>query len=241
MGFTIPLLAFACGSHQTILDADSGTVANVPWSETGSGDADAEDTGGESSVDDDRDGWSAEDDCDDSDAAIHPGATEVCNGVDDNCNADTDEGLAMVTVYVDADADRYGELSGYEACDVPPGSTPCRAIAMTGRRACILVPPKHATTASIPIVTEIPDSDARLPSSDFLSDADWRVAGEAGGDAARQFRDCERRPRRGRGERSRRGRARSERGCSVRTSPKAVRSTVSSILRTPPRRRSTRR
>jgi hypothetical protein len=33
------------------------------------------------------------DDCDDGDATIHPFASEKCNGKDDNCNGDVDEGL----------------------------------------------------------------------------------------------------------------------------------------------------
>ena len=35
---------------------------------------------------------SAPGDCDDLDAAIHPGVTELCNAVDDNCNGEIDEG-----------------------------------------------------------------------------------------------------------------------------------------------------
>ena len=34
-------------------------------------------------------------DCDDQDPAVHPGATELCNGVDDNCESGIDESFAV--------------------------------------------------------------------------------------------------------------------------------------------------
>jgi len=48
-------------------------------------------------------------DCDDANSAVHPGATEVCNGIDDNCNGTTDEGCAAW--YRDADGDTYGNAA----------------------------------------------------------------------------------------------------------------------------------
>ncbi len=61
----------------------------------------------------DGDGYPAEEDCDDDNAAVNPGATEVCNGVDDDCDGllDTvDDSLADgVELYADEDGDGYGD------------------------------------------------------------------------------------------------------------------------------------
>ena len=62
-------------------------------------------------------------DCDDSAAALNPAAVEVCDGLDNDCNGETDE-LPFFTYYADADGDGFGdaatvldtclsELSGY--------------------------------------------------------------------------------------------------------------------------------
>src|SRR3989344_2823060 len=56
--------------------------------------------GNYSQADQDNDGYSIEDgDCNDNNPTIYPGAVELCNGVDDSCNNQTDEG------YPDSDSD----------------------------------------------------------------------------------------------------------------------------------------
>jgi hypothetical protein len=42
--------------------------------------------------DEDGDGFDCHNDCDDTDPSVHPGAHEICNGIDDNCNGLIDEG-----------------------------------------------------------------------------------------------------------------------------------------------------
>jgi len=60
-------------------------------------------------------------DCNDSSASVHPKATEVCNGTDDNCDGVTDENT-KVTYYADSDGDSYGNPNAtVEACSAPQG------------------------------------------------------------------------------------------------------------------------
>jgi len=59
-------------------------------------------------VDNDQDGYTSDIDCNDNNPAVHPGATEVCNGIDDNCNGLVDDGLQTFPFYRDADGDGYG-------------------------------------------------------------------------------------------------------------------------------------
>jgi regulation of enolase protein 1 (concanavalin A-like superfamily) len=58
-------------------------------------------------------------DCSDGNAAINPGATEICDGVDNNCDGQMDEGLTFVNYYPDMDGDGYGTGSGISLCANP--------------------------------------------------------------------------------------------------------------------------
>lgn len=65
-------------------------------------------------------------DCNDTDAAVNPTATERCNAVDDNCDGTADEGLEPGIYYPDPDGDGYaGSLNEPEfTCNDQPGYAP---------------------------------------------------------------------------------------------------------------------
>ena len=72
--------------------------------------------------DNDNDGYETPDDCDDTDATVHPGATEDCSDVDRDCSGDPYDAPVALTYYRDDDDDGFGNpLDTVDACDPPEG------------------------------------------------------------------------------------------------------------------------
>ena len=55
-------------------------------------------------ADADGDGYFSPEDCNDDSPLIHPGASELCDGIDNNCDGNVDEGVTT-TFYEDLDGD----------------------------------------------------------------------------------------------------------------------------------------
>jgi Concanavalin A-like lectin/glucanases superfamily/Putative metal-binding motif len=102
LGFA--LLLPACSGSKAADDGDSGALIE--------GD----------SADVDGDGFALPDDCDDSNGQVHPDAVEVCDGVDNDCDAVIDEDV-LLAYFTDSDGDGFGDPSGLvEACERPAGT-----------------------------------------------------------------------------------------------------------------------
>ena len=81
-------------------------------------------TSGDCTVDADGDGVCEDEDCDDLDADVYPGATEECDGIDNDCDDEIDEGVTG-TYYYDGDGDGFGDAStALEACEALPDYVP---------------------------------------------------------------------------------------------------------------------
>ena len=94
--FALPL-AIACG------DKDEPTETGLV------------DTGGV--VDADGDGVDAMDDCDDNDPNNFPGNAESCDGADNDCDGEADNGV-LLSGFLDNDGDGYGALDQpLEGCE----------------------------------------------------------------------------------------------------------------------------
>ncbi len=107
-------------------DADSSVSGTTTWYYDADGDGWA-DPRSTTSACDPPSGYLAAGtaaDCDDTEAAVNPDATEICDGVDNDCDGDPDEDDATdaSTWYADSDGDGYGDAATTTtACDEPSG------------------------------------------------------------------------------------------------------------------------
>ena len=68
----------------------------------------------------DGDGYLASEECDDGNTLINPSMPEICDGVDNNCDGQIDEGVTT-QYYQDLDGDGFGNNNVVEAaCNTPP-------------------------------------------------------------------------------------------------------------------------
>ena len=104
----------------TDADTDSDTDADTDSDTDADTDSDTDaDTG---LPDADSDGSPDDEDCDDNDPDVHPGATEVCNGLDEDCDSVPDDGLLQFLSYADTDEDGFGDpFVSVSNCSVPTG------------------------------------------------------------------------------------------------------------------------
>ena len=127
----LALSGLACGggdSSPVDYGSDLGDVGEVPEDvpDDSGADADADADADTGPVDADGDTYPEGEDCDDTNYDVNPGANELCDGIDNNCDGATDEDSATdaSTWYSDVDGDDYGDPSSSRtACSEPAGYT----------------------------------------------------------------------------------------------------------------------
>ena len=116
------------------------------------------------------------DDCDDAESRAFPGADEVCDGVDNDCDGAVDnEPLDSIRFYQDGDEDSYGDDAVFvDACEAPVG------YALTGG---------DCNDASYAIHPDASEDDCTDP-TDYNCDGSVGYA-DADGDGAPGCTDCD--------------------------------------------------
>jgi hypothetical protein len=122
------LMMAACAPTEPGVDVDSGSDEETPCEESvwfadadedGFGDADA----GVAACDPPEGFVVDATDCDDGNAAVYVDAIEDCDGVDNDCDGEVDEGVEGGTWYSDQDGDGFGDGDApVVACQQPTGT-----------------------------------------------------------------------------------------------------------------------
>jgi large repetitive protein len=98
-----------------------GTILLAACEEPAKIDTDPITDEGELLSDNDADGYLSDEDCDDEDPSVNPGASEVCDGFDNDCDNQADEDVTE-TFYADSDNDGFGSQGiTVDACSAPSG------------------------------------------------------------------------------------------------------------------------
>lgn len=105
-----------CDGH-----ADNDTTFKVKWFDDDDGDTYGDPLGFTFSCGQPEGYTDNDEDCDDQRAEAYPGAPDICNSKDDNCNGEVDEEPEnFVMWYVDTDKDGYGAAeTGHISCTAP--------------------------------------------------------------------------------------------------------------------------
>ena len=107
------------GTETCLADADGDGYADLAGATVESVDADCDDLG-------EADLGAPQTDCDDTHDTVRPGASEICDGMDNDCDGvtDPDTSVGVQTWYADADGDGFGDPAAVLiACDLPSGHT----------------------------------------------------------------------------------------------------------------------
>ncbi len=109
------------------VDDDDSGVQGDEWFVDADGDGHGSDTSIIRACLDPGNGWApVDDDCDDTDAAVHAGSDEFCNGIDDDCDGQIDDAdpslVGGQSFWIDVDDDGFGNAN-YQvaACTAPSG------------------------------------------------------------------------------------------------------------------------